>query len=99
MSVSPLLDEPSRVDEPTGAREYSQVLTQVASDGRTVIVCRNGADLAAVIPVELLELVRETLARQTAEELALRINWEARKDLHPPQSWFDDDEDNPFEPD
>ena len=97
--MSPLLDEPRSVEEPTGAQEYSAVLSQVAADGRMVIVRRNGADLAAVIPLGLLELVRETLARQAAEKLASEINWgTVRENLRPPQSWFEDDEDNPFEP-
>jgi hypothetical protein len=98
MSVSPLLDEPRSVEEPTVAQGYSEVLSQVAADGRAVIVRRNGADLAAVIPMGLLELVREVLARQAAERLASEINWETARDLRPPQSWFDDDQDNPFEP-
>jgi hypothetical protein len=99
MSDSQLLDDACRVDEPTGAHEYSDVLSQVASGGRMVIVRRNGADLAAVIPMDLLETVRDVLARQAAEQRASEIDWErARRDLRPPQSWFDDEADNPFEP-
>jgi PHD/YefM family antitoxin component YafN of YafNO toxin-antitoxin module len=98
MSMPSLLDEPSRVDEPRAAREYSEVLTQVASEGKAVIVRRNGADLAAVIPVEYLELVREILARQEVEKLAAQIDCKgAGKTLRPPQEWFDDTA-NPFEP-
>jgi hypothetical protein len=63
-----------------------------------VIIRRNGADLAAVIPVEHLELVREVLAREEVEKLAKQIDWQpARQTLRPPQCWFDDT-DNPFEP-
>jgi hypothetical protein len=63
-----------------------------------VIVRRNGADLAAVIPLQHLELVREVLARQEVEMLAAQIDWErAGKTLRPPQKWLDDT-DNPFEP-
>ena len=54
MAVQALLPEPGRVDEPRAAKEYSDVLTQVACDHKPVIVRRNGADLAAVI-VEPLE--------------------------------------------
>ena len=98
MTAPSLLDEPSRVDEPRAVREYSDVLTQVASEGKPVIVRRNGADLAAVISLEHLELLREVFARQEVEKLAAQIDWErARKTLRPPQQWFDDT-DNPFEP-
>lgn len=99
MTVPSLLEEPRRVDEPRAVQEYAEVLTQVASQHRPMIVRRNGEDLAAVIPLEFLEMVREVLARQEVEQLAAQIDWErARKTLRPPQSWFDDDEDNPFEP-
>ena len=99
MTVPSLLDEPGRVDEPQAAQAYSEVLTRVAAEHRPVIVRRNGEDLAAVIPLEHLELVREVLARQEVEKLAAQIDWDkARQTLPPPQTWFDDDEDNPFEP-
>lgn len=99
MSVPPLLDEPGRVDEPRAAPEFSDVLTQVAAERRPVIVRRNGEDLAAVIPLEYLELVREVLARQEVERRAAEIDWSgAGVTRRPPQSWFDDEDDNPFEP-
>jgi hypothetical protein len=64
-----------------------------------VIVRRNGEDLAAVIPLEHLELVREILAQQDVERLAAQIDGIGpRQPLRPPQSWFDDAQDNPFEP-
>jgi hypothetical protein len=48
--------------------------------------------------MKVLELVREALARREFEKLAAAIHRsEAPVSLHPPQSWFDDD-DNPFEP-
>ena len=59
MSVSSLLEEPGRVDEPRAVQEYAEVLSQVASQGKPVIVRRNGEDLAAVVPLEHLEFVRE----------------------------------------
>jgi prevent-host-death family protein len=97
MTVPSLLDEPGRVDEPRAAQEFSDVLTRVAAEHRSVIVRRNGQDLAAVIPLEALELVREVLARQDVEKLAAQINWErARQTLRPPQEWFDGDEPKPF---
>ncbi len=92
------LEEPGRVDEPAAVQAYADVLSQVATAGRPLIVRRNGEDLAAVIPLEHLELVREILARQEVETSAAQIDWtQAPKTLRPPQSWFDDD-DNPFEP-
>jgi len=99
MTSQSLLDEPGRVDEPKAAREYAEVLSQVAAAGRPVIVRRSGQDLAAVIPLEQLELVREILARQEVERSAAQIDWSrSQNTLRPPQSWFDDEDDNPFKP-
>lgn len=98
MSVQSLLTEPGRVDEPRGGQDYADVLSQVAADRKPVIVCRNGADLAAVIPLEHLELLREMAARQEVEKLAAQIDWAQLPKTHrPPQEWFDDT-DNPFAP-
>ena len=97
MTLKPLLKEPGRVDEPRAAPEFSDVLSQVAGEGKAVIVRRNGADLAAVIPLEYPELLREVLARQEVEELAAQVDWSRVAKTHrPPQEWFDDT-DNPFE--
>ena len=99
MTSQSLLEEPSRVDEPMAASEYADVLSQVASGGRPVIVCRNGEELAAVIPLAHLEMIREILARQEVERAAAQIDWSRpRNTLRPPQSWFDDEDDNPFQP-
>ena len=98
MSVPSLSGEPGRIEEPQLVGEYAAVLSQVASAKRPIIVRRNGQDLAAVVPLEHLELIREGLAQQEAENAAAGIDWErAPNSLQPPQSWFDDD-DNPFEP-
>ena len=92
-----LLAEPNRVDEPAAAREYSDVLSQVASDGRPVIVRRNGEDLAAIVPLEHFELVREVLGRKEVQELAAEIDWgRAVQALRPPPEWFEGDEPKPF---
>jgi PHD/YefM family antitoxin component YafN of YafNO toxin-antitoxin module len=97
MTAPILFTEPQRVDEPRAAQEFSDALTQVAAQGKAVIVCRNGADLAALIPLEHLELVRETLARQEVEKLAAQIDWErARTTLRPPPEWFEGEEPKPF---
>ena len=98
MSAESLMPEPSRVDEPRLVQDYSDVLSQVATDGKPIIVCRKGADLAAAIPAEDLELVREMRARQDVEKLAASIDWrQFPRSNRPPQEWFDDT-DNPFEP-
>lgn len=98
MTVPSLLEELGRVNEPQAAEGYADVLSQVVAAGRPVIVRRNGEDLAAVVPLEHLELVREILAHQEVERRAAQIDWtRAPKTLQPPQSWFNDD-DNPFEP-
>lgn len=97
MTTRPLRLEPGRVDEPQAAQEYSAVLTQVASEHRPVIVRRNGADLAAVIPLEHLELLQELLARQEAERLASQLDWDRLiQTSAPPQAWFDREEPKPF---
>ena|SRR5947209_813683 len=98
MTMPSLLEEPGRVDEPQAAQEYAAVFTQVVAAGRPVIVRRDGEDLAAVIPLEHLELVRAILAQQEVERLASAVDWTRSKALRPPQSWFDDEGDNPFEP-
>jgi hypothetical protein len=86
------------MDEPEAAGEYAALLTGVAATGRPVIVCRNGIELAAIIPLEHLELVRGILAHQELEKLAATMGWSGSKAPRPPQSWFEDEGDNPFEP-
>jgi prevent-host-death family protein len=87
-----------RVDEPHAADQYSEVLSRVAAQGKPVIVCRNGADLAAIIPLEHLALLREALAREQVERQAVEIDWSrAPNTRRPPDEWFGDT-DNPFEP-
>jgi PHD/YefM family antitoxin component YafN of YafNO toxin-antitoxin module len=98
MAMKSALIEPGHVDEPRAAKDYADVLSQVAAQRKPLIVRRNGEDLAAVIPLEHLEILREALARQEVEKLAAQINWErVPTTLRPPQQWFDDT-DNPFEP-
>ena len=97
MTMQSLLSEPNRVDEPAVAQGYSDVLSQVASDRRPIIVRRNGEDLAAIVPLEHLEFVREALGHKEVQELAASIDWErASHLLRPPQAWFDGDEPKPF---
>lgn len=98
MTTPSLPREPDHIDEPRAAHEYADVLTQVASERWPVIVRRNGVDLAAVIPLEHLELLQEVLAHQAVEHLAAQIDWDRlHKTSQPPQAWFEED-DNPCEP-
>jgi PHD/YefM family antitoxin component YafN of YafNO toxin-antitoxin module len=88
---------PGRVDEPRATQEYADVLSRVAADGVPIIVRRGGADLAAIIPLEYLELLQDVLARQEAERLAARQDWDRLvRTSPPPQAWFDADEPKPF---
>ena len=99
MPVQSSLPEPGRVHEPQAVQEYFDILSRVVAEGKPVIVLRNGEDLAAVIPLDYLELLREVLAREEVEKRATRIDWDrVPKSLRPPQDWFDDTDD-PFEPD
>jgi prevent-host-death family protein len=96
ITVQSLITELSRVDEPGVVQEYSNVLSQVAAEGRPIIVRRNGEDLAAIIPLELLDALREAATRQEVEKTAKHIDWDRLKSYRPPQSWLEDD-DNPFD--
>jgi prevent-host-death family protein len=88
---------PRRVEEPKAVDGYAKVLRRVAAEHQPVIVQRHGADLAAVIPLDHLEIHQEVLARQENEKLAAQIDWaQAVKAGPPPQQWFDD-VDHPFE--
>jgi hypothetical protein len=88
---------PSHVDEPREAREYAEVFSQVATSHKPIIVRRAGVDLAAVGPLEHLELLRELAARREAESLAARIDWNrSARSSAPPQEWSDGDEPKPF---
>ena len=98
MTLESLLAEPGRVEEPSAAEGYSDVLSQVASQHRPIIVRRNGEDLAAVIPAKDWEQVRELLGRDEVERMAACIDWDrAVSVLRPTNKWFEED-DNPFEP-
>lgn len=97
MTIPALVPEPAHVDEPQLAEGYADVLSQVATELRPVIVRRGGADLAAVIPLEYLELMRDLLARQEAERIAGQMEWERlAQETGLPQRWFDEDEPKPF---
>jgi PHD/YefM family antitoxin component YafN of YafNO toxin-antitoxin module len=88
---------PGHVDEPQAAQEYAEVLSRVAADRKPIIVRRDGADLAAVVPLEYLELLQDMLARQEAAQLFAQLDWERLlKTSRPPQSWFEGDEPKPF---
>ena len=70
-----LLSEPDHVDEPQQVQEYWGLVSRVAATQHPVIVRRGGADVAAVVSVEHLELLRELLAQQDAEQRASQVDW------------------------
>ena len=97
MTRQPLLIEPERVDEPQRVQEYAAVLNRVASMRQPVIVRRGGADFAAIIALEHLELLQELLAQQEAERIASEMDWtQLAKVSPPPPQWFEGDEPKPF---
>jgi hypothetical protein len=92
-----LLSEPDHVDEPQQVQDYWGLVSRVAATQHPVIVRRGGADVAAVIPVEYLELLREFLAQQEAEQRAAQVDWAQMAQVSPPPSqWFEGDEPKPF---
>ena len=91
------LEATRHVDETGFAEGYADLFSRVATNGQPVIVRRAGEDLAAVVPLEYLELVQDAVARQKAEQLSATLNWEhLAKSSPPPQKWFDGDEPKPF---
>jgi len=97
MSIQSLLSEPDRIEEPQKTQEYWDLVSRVASTHQPVIVRRGGADVAAVIAVEHLELLRELLAQQEAERLAAQVDWVRVAQASPaPQQWFEGEEPKPF---
>lgn len=94
--ISSTLPEPGHVDEPQLAGDYAAVLSQVAAQGQPLIVRRNGEDLAAVVSLEHLELMREVLATQEAERLAGQLDFDRLTRLLPPAGWLEGDEPKPF---
>jgi PHD/YefM family antitoxin component YafN of YafNO toxin-antitoxin module len=98
MTIPSLIAEPRRIDEPQASMDYANALTQVADEHKPLIVRRNGGDLAAIVPLEYLELLREIAGRQDVEKIAAETHWDQLSKTHvPPQHWFDDT-DNPFVP-
>ena len=97
MTTTDLRDEPSHVDEPRLAEEYAEVLSQVATSHQPVIVRRAGEDLAAVVPLEYLDIWRDAMSRHDAEQLSASVDWQrVTKMLPAAQDWLDGDEPKPF---
>lgn len=92
-----LLSEPDHVDEPQKVQEYWGIVSRVAATHQPVIVRRGGTDVAAVIAVEHLELLRELLSQHEAEQLAAQVDWAQMAQMSPPpQQWFEGNEPKPF---
>jgi hypothetical protein len=96
LKISAALPEPGRVDEPKQVGDYAAVLSQVAAQGQPLIVRRNGEDLAAVVSLGHLELMREVLATQEAEKLAGQLDLDRLAKLSPTSAWLEGDEPKPF---
>lgn len=107
MTVQSWLEKQERVDEPENAEEYGKLITKLATERRLVIIRHKGKELAAFIPVDLLEKVREMWVELDqlrekwvdVERQAAQIDMDrVRRVPRPPQSWFDDTTDDPFTP-
>lgn len=91
------VQEPSHVEEPRDLKDYANVLTRVAEKGQAVIVRRDGADVAVIVPLEYFELLQDAMAREEAERLTKTIDWKQLAKTSPPrQAWFDGEEPKPF---
>ena len=89
--------EPTHVEEPHQPQGYADLLTSVATEHRAVIVRRGGNDVAAIIPLECLEILQEAIALEVAQRLLKTIDLrKLAKTSPPPQAWFDRDEPKPF---
>jgi antitoxin (DNA-binding transcriptional repressor) of toxin-antitoxin stability system len=95
--MNALHQELEKVDEPAEAKGYADVLSRVASEGQPVILRREGNDLAAIVPLSLLEELRDALAMEEAQQKLRKLDLlRLAKENPPPQSWFDNDEPKPF---
>ena len=95
MSVT--LQERTHVDEPQHAQDYANVMSSVANERKTVIVRRDGEDLAAIVPLEYLEELEEALAMAEAQRILKTLDLpKLARENPPPQEWFDRDEPKPF---
>ena len=91
------LQEPNHVDEPREVREYADVITRVAAECQPVVLQRDGTDVAVVVPLEYFEFMQDALAREEAQRISGRLDWDRLvKANPPPQEWFDRDEPKPF---
>jgi hypothetical protein len=95
--MTTLLEETCKVDEPCEGKDYAAMISRVAAECQAVIIRRDGNDIAAIIPLEHLERLRDALAMEEAERIAKTIDWDqVRKTCRPPQGWFDGEEPKPF---
>jgi PHD/YefM family antitoxin component YafN of YafNO toxin-antitoxin module len=95
--MSSHLYEPNRVDEPRQAEEYADVISKVVTEKHAVMLRREGADAAVIIPLDQWEILAEALAMEECQRLLKTMNLrEMAKSNPPPQAWFDIDEPKPF---
>lgn len=92
-----LLREPDHVEEPQQVQDYQGLVSRVAATQHPVVLRRGNSDVAAVIALEHLELLREALAQREAEQMAAQVDWEhMARTSPPPQQWFEEDGPKPF---
>ena len=92
-----LLHEPTHVNEPHGVQEYADVITRVAAECQPAVLQRDGADVAVVVPLEYFEFMQDALAREEAQRISGKLDWDRLvKANPPPREWFDRDEPKPF---
>ena len=88
---------PAHFDEPRGFQGYADIISRVAKEHQAIVVRRDGNDIAAIIPIELLETLTDAIAREEAQRISRSLDWDQLvKANPPPQEWFDRDEPKPF---
>lgn len=91
------MQEPGYVDEPREAKGYADMLTRVSMEQRAVVVRRDGAELAAIVPLHYLESLHEAAAMEEIQRALSKVDLAGMaKENPPPQEWFDRDEPKPF---
>jgi hypothetical protein len=95
--MAQILQERTHVDEPQQLQEYVDVVSQAASQKKTVVLHRDGTELAAIVPLEYLEELEDALAMAEAQRILKTLDLpKLARENPPPQEWFDRDEPKPF---
>jgi hypothetical protein len=95
--MSLILQERTHVNEPQRAQEYADVVSDVVRQRKTAVLHRDGAELAAIVPLEYLEELEDALAMAEAQRISSELDWDQLIKANPTaQEWFDRDEPKPF---